>query len=268
MVKIIDCFIFYNELDLLTYRLNLLDNVVDYFVIVESTHTFVGKEKQLFFNDNKHLFEKFNAKIIHIIVDDFPNKYPNLGTDTNKVWENEYFQRDAISRGINCIKDLEDTDMIIISDLDEIPDPNKVYKIKSGEILIDINCLQMDLYYYNLNTKFPGKWSICKVLTFKKYKELNLSCSVIRNITCPIILNGGWHLSYFGDKHFVQNKIQNFSHQEYNSINFTELSSIEERINNSKDLYGREDIKFEKIRIEDNIYLPPEYDKYLNKYYN
>ena len=55
-MKIIDCFIFYNELDLLTYRLNLLNNIVDYFIIVESTHTFIGKEKKLFFNDNKHLF--------------------------------------------------------------------------------------------------------------------------------------------------------------------------------------------------------------------
>ena len=57
-MKIIDCFIFYNELDMLTYRLNILNDVVDYFVLVESNHTFVGKEKPLFYQDNKHLFEK------------------------------------------------------------------------------------------------------------------------------------------------------------------------------------------------------------------
>lgn len=268
MIKIIDCFIFYNELDLLTYRLNLLNNIVDYFVIVESTHTFVGKEKSLYYKENKHLFEQFNEKIIHIVVDDFPFKYANININTNDVWCNEYFQRDAISRGINSINDLSEMDVIIISDLDEIPDPNTLDKIKSGEVLVDINCLQMDLYYYNLNTKYADKWSLCKVLTFKKYKELNLSCSVIRNMACLTILNGGWHLSYFGDKHFVQNKIQNFSHQEYNNTQYTELCTIEERINNSKDLYGRADINFEKIRIEDNAYLPPEYDKYLIKYYH
>ena len=65
-MKIIDCFIFYNELDLLTYRLNLLNNIVDYFIIVESTHTFIGKEKICFFSENKHLFENFTNKIIHI----------------------------------------------------------------------------------------------------------------------------------------------------------------------------------------------------------
>ena len=76
--KIIDCFTFYNELDMLTYRLNILNDIVDYFVLVEATHTHVGKEKPLFYKENKHLFEKFNHKIIHIVVDDFPNKYPNI----------------------------------------------------------------------------------------------------------------------------------------------------------------------------------------------
>ena len=77
-IKIIDCFIFYNELELLTYRINILNDVVDYFVIVESTHTFIGKEKKLYFDENKNLFEKFKKKIIYIIVDDFPYKYPNI----------------------------------------------------------------------------------------------------------------------------------------------------------------------------------------------
>ena len=164
MSKIIDCFIFYNELDLLTYRLNLLNDFVDYFVIVEATHTFVGKEKKLFFNENKHLFEKFNKKIIHIIVDDFPYKYPNVNVNNNDVWKNEYFQRNSISRGVNCINELSNSDMIIISDLDEIPDPNTLNNIKKGHIIVDINTLQMDMYYYNLNTKLKSKWILCKII--------------------------------------------------------------------------------------------------------
>ena len=266
MVKVIDCFIFYNELDLLTYRLNILNDIVDYFVIVESTHTFVGKEKKLFFNEQKHLFEKFNKKIIHIIVDNFPYKYPNVNIDNNDVWKNEFFQRNAISQGINCITELLDTDVIIISDVDEIPDPRTLYKIKNGDIIIDINILQMDFYYYNLNTKL-GKWFLCKIVSYKKYKELNISCNDIRNINCIQILNGGWHLSYFGDKHFIQNKIQNFSHQEYNNSTYTELESIQEKIRNCKDLYGR-NIDVYRIKIEENNYLPIEYHTYLNKYYN
>jgi beta-1,4-mannosyl-glycoprotein beta-1,4-N-acetylglucosaminyltransferase len=265
-MKIIDCFIFYNELDLLTYRLNVLNNIVDYFVIVESTHTFVGKEKKLFFNENKNLFDQFNKKIVHIIVDDFPHKYPNVSIQNNHVWENEFFQRDALSRGIKSIGELSESDMIIISDLDEIPDPDTLNKIKNGKIIVDINSLEMDLYYYNLHTKFNDKWGGAKILLYKKYIELNTSCSNIRNITCPTIVNGGWHLSYFGDKYFIQNKIQNFSHQEYNNSEYTDVDKIEQRVKNESDLYDRY-IHLLKIKIEDNPYLPIDYDKYLQKYY-
>ncbi len=265
-MKIIDCFIFYNEIDLLTYRLNLLNNIVDWFIIVESTHTFVGKEKKLFFNENKHLFENFTNKIIHIIVDDFPYKFPNINIENNDVWKNEFFQRNSISRGINCIKDLEQSDVIIISDLDEIPDPQTLDKIKKGNIVVDINTLEMDFYYYNLNTKFRSKWSLCKIISYKKYNELNISCDNIRKTNCSKILNGGWHLSYFGDKYFIQNKINNFSHQELNKCEYTDLDKIEKRIQNNKDLYNRPDA-IDIIKIEDNTYLPIDYSKYLNKYY-
>jgi len=264
-MKIIDCFIFYNELDLLTYRLNLLNNIIDYFIIVESTHTFTGKEKRLVFNENKHLFKNFTNKIIHIIVD-LPYKYHNVDIDISYVWNNEFFQRNAISCGINYIKDLAQTDLIIIADLDEIPDLHTLDKIKKGNIIVDINILEMDFYYYNLNTRFKSKWSLCKIISYQKYNQLNISCNDIRNTDCSKILNGGWHLSYFGDKYFIQNKIQNFSHQEFNNYEYTDLEKIEERIQNNKDLYDR-DSDIEKIKIENNTYLPIDYHKYLNKYY-
>ena len=267
-MKIIDSFLFYNELDLLTYRLNLLNNIVDYFIIVESTHTFVGKEKSLFFNENKHLFEKFTNKIIHIIVDDFPHKYPNVNISNNDVWNNEIFQRNAISRGINSIENLTESDLIIISDLDEIPDPNTLNNIKQGVLIVDINILEMDFYYYNLNTIFTSKWISCKIISYKKYKELNINCNTIRGMDCVKILNGGWHLSYFGDKYFIQNKIQNFAHQELNIHEYTDLEKIEKRMQNSVDLYDRNYHGIEKIKIEDNTYLPTDYSKYLNKYYS
>jgi beta-1,4-mannosyl-glycoprotein beta-1,4-N-acetylglucosaminyltransferase len=110
------------------------------------------------------------------------------------------------------------------------------------------------------------KWGGAKMLLYKKYIELNTSCSNIRNITCPTIVNGGWHLSYFGDKYFIQNKIQNFSHQEYNNSEYTDIDKIEQRVKNDSDLYDRY-IHILKIKIEDNPYLPIDYDKYLQKYY-
>ena len=271
MVKIIDCFTFYNELDLLYYRLNVLDSSVDHFVIVEATHTHAGKEKKSFFNENKHLFEKFSHKIIHINVDDFPHKYPNINTDINNntdVWENEKFQRRAISRGIDRIHNLSDSDVIIIADLDEIPDVRVLDRIKRGELHIERNILEMDFYYYNLNTRHLNKWILCKIVSYGKYKESNRDCEGIRFGGGSHIANGGWHLSYFGDKYFIQNKIQNFAHQEFNSSYFTDVEKIEERIKTGIDVYSRSDVIVEKIKIEDNHYLPINYDTYLTKYYS
>jgi len=264
-IKIIDCFTFYNEMDLLTYRLNILSDVVDYFVIVESTHTHVGKEKMLFFNENKDLFKKFNEKIIHIIVDDFPYQHPNINIHNSEQWINEAFQRDQIKRGLDRLE-LNNEDVITITDLDEIPDPNTLLKIKNNETTVDINILKMDLYYYNLNTKLQLEWHHAKIVTFQKFNELSISCTSIRFYdNCKIIDNGGWHLSYFGDSKFIKNKIEQFSHQEYNNDDYTNIEKIEQRVNNFSDLYDR-NIDNKKLSTKDNYYLPSEYEKYLSKF--
>ncbi|MBV5330446.1 MAG: glycosyl transferase GT17 family protein, partial [Chlorobium sp.] len=114
---IFDTFIFFNEIELLDIRLNILNDCVDRFVLVEATKTFQGKHKPLFFEQSKHLFERYKDKIIHVVVDDLPvNAAP---------FDREYFQRDAILRGLDgCGSE----DLIIISDLDEIPNPEVIPK--------------------------------------------------------------------------------------------------------------------------------------------
>ena len=263
-MKIIDCFTFYNELDLLKYRLNILNETVDYFVIVEATHTFSGNPKKLFFDES--LFEEFKHKIIHVIVNDLPYIYPNISFGnmaTGGQWINEYTQRNAIDNGFTQIN-LDDQDIIVIADLDEIPDPSTLLKIKNNEIPVEINSLEMDLYYYNLNSQM-GKWNCCKVISYKNYKELNKTCSQIRLSDHPSIPLGGWHLSYFGNSAFIKNKIESFSHQEFNNNMFTDLSTIDTHLNNGSDLYNR-NIEILNISISDNKYLPPEYNKYLTNF--
>jgi beta-1,4-mannosyl-glycoprotein beta-1,4-N-acetylglucosaminyltransferase len=98
-MKIIDAFTFYNELDLLLYRLTALDHVVDYFIIVEATKTHTGKDKELFFENNKHLYEKFLPKIIHIIDEDL--LVPDISA--GQQWYNEIHQRDDIYRGLQIL---------------------------------------------------------------------------------------------------------------------------------------------------------------------
>ena len=267
--KIVDCFTFYNEIELLTYRLNILNDVVDYFIIVESTHTHTGFEKILYFD--KNLFEKFKEKIIYIVVDDFQYKQPNINYQNNEQWKNENYQRNCISKGLTQLN-LNDNDLIIISDLDEIPDPRTLFKIKQNENdnkINDVHSLEMDLYYYNLNTRFIIKWYSAKIIPYKKYKETNILCNDIRCFynSPNIIKNGGWHLSYFGDSNFIKNKILNTPHQEFNNDNFTDIKKVEERVKNFSDLYDREEYAIEKIKIQENNYLPVDFNIYLKKYF-
>jgi len=241
-----------------------LNDLVDYFVIVESTHSYSGHEKPLYFNVNRELYEKFEDKIIHVAVDDMPFRHPNINYNNGEQWKNESCQRNAISRGLNEL-DLNDRDLIIISDLDEIVDTNTLAKVRNNEIVADCHSFDMDFYYYNLNTKILCDWALSKILSYKKYKDLNLSCNDIR--ACyyfPKIQRGGWHLSYFGDSKFIKNKIETAAHQEYNNERFTDLQIIEDKINNNKDIFSNNESL--KVCIKDNKYLPPEYEKYLSNF--
>jgi len=270
--KIIDCFTFYNELNMLNYRLNVLDDVVDYFILVEAKQTHVGKPKKLFYDENKEMFEKFNDKIIHIIVD-LPFNETNINISNGDQWTNEKFQRNCIQQGLEKIKHkLNDGDHIVIADVDEIPDPKTLLKIKNKNINNDINVLEQEFYYYNLNSKRNEYWYHCKTISYKKYRELNIACNDIRFINGTTVKNGGWHLSYFGDTNFIKNKLENFAHQEYNSSTFTDTDKISEKINKGLDLFNRDannvSESIQKISISDNKYLPPFFETYLKEFYD
>jgi|694.fasta_scaffold78774_5 beta-1,4-mannosyl-glycoprotein beta-1,4-N-acetylglucosaminyltransferase len=260
---IIDCFIFYNELDLLNYRLNILYDIIDKFVIVEATRTFKGNNKPLYYGENKHLFSKFNDKIIHIIVD---NLIANPKVELDEVWANEAFQREAINKGIELLN-LESKDLILISDLDEIPDPDLLTTFKYIKIKDNIAYnLYQELYIYNLHTKLSvNDCSVAKLVSYDFYKNILYSSPVYtRQSHFNFIPKSGWHLSYFGDKHFIKNKIQNFSHQEYNNDDIINLEKIENNINNA--MFPCRNIKLDIIPIEQNKYLPPKYKEFLSKY--
>jgi beta-1,4-mannosyl-glycoprotein beta-1,4-N-acetylglucosaminyltransferase len=266
-MKIIDCFLFYNEIDLLNYRLNVLNDIVDYFVIVESKYTFSGKEKKLYLEENKHLFAKFKDKIIHLIVNDIPYKYPNIDYSKNEQWQNEFHQRNAIQVALNQMM-LENEDAILISDVDEIIDPIFLKKIKNGEIPFNFHSIELDFYYYNLNSKKMEEWrDYAKIISYQLFQELKLSCSKIRNSYCPVLEKAGWHLSYFGDVNYIKNKIETFSHQEFNQESFTDINKINQRIDNGKDLFDRDNNIIINIPISENDYLPVAYDTYLTKFY-
>ena len=272
-MKIIDSFIFYNELDLLNYRLSILSPYVDYFVLVEAKYTFSGKPKELYYENNKDKFKDFNDKIIHIILDDLPYKFPNIDYNRNQQWQNEHFNRNQIILGINKLN-LDNEDIIITSDLDEIINPDILIKLRNNSLDFDkngLNKLACDMYYYNLNTLLGRSiWHGIKLINYNSYKFFKFTFQIMREYEhthyVKTIPNGGWHLSYFGNVEFIKNKIQNFAHQEFNNAKYVNEEFIIEHIKNKKNLFD-ETAKIEYISTKDNNFLPPEYDKYLTKYY-
>ena len=116
-MKIYDCFSYWDEDLLLELRLNILEKFVDYFVIIEGNKTWQNNFKKLQFNLEK--FKKFKHKIIYVPVEDMP--------EGKNPWVRENFQRNCIERGLS--RSSED-DLIIISDLDEIPNPDAINKFK------------------------------------------------------------------------------------------------------------------------------------------
>lgn len=275
-MKIIDSFIFYNELELLYYRLSILDEYVDKFVLVESTHTFTGYEKPLYYFENKDKFQKFNHKIIHI-VNDMPYKHPNISYKLNHQWENEHHQRNCIKIGIDTLINqnfLNDEDIILTSDVDEIPNPNILINAKNNNLSFDINKLNrlaLDMYYYNLYYRIGegSNWHGIKLFTFQAYKNIKLTFQQMRvwehSHIVPIINNGGWHLSYFGDIDFIINKIGSYSHQEYNNENYIDKNKLVEKIKNGVNLLNNSSLVY--IQIEENKNLPYKYDIYLTNFY-
>jgi beta-1,4-mannosyl-glycoprotein beta-1,4-N-acetylglucosaminyltransferase len=267
-MKIVDAFIFYNELDMLEYRLSILYDIVDHFILVESTRTFIGNEKPLFFENNKQRFQKYADKIIHIIDRDFMEnpKHDYTKGWKDEVWYNENHQRNSIEDGLKQLE-LSDNDIIQVSDVDEIPDPNILLQIKNNNMKINYVSLCQDFYYYNLTYKnFSEKWDFAKIMSYKHYVDsFNRTPQYCREVEPKhVIKRGGWHLSYFGDTNFIRNKIKQFAHQEFNQDKYTNIENIEYSIKTGKDLFERPYEKCIKIPIYENDYLPPNYNYFDN----
>lgn len=255
---VVDCFKFYNELQMLQFRLAELNDVVDHFVLVESTRTHNGNEKKLYFQENKHLFEKYHDKIVHVIVEDAPTQETVL--ERGPAWANERFQRECIERGVQQL-DLSDEDILIIADCDEIPDPKVLSKIRAGELIIDkVTVLVLDLYNYNFRTKSKTKWDKqTKVLNYGTYKKNRSPKRIRTGLAEHKIEPGGWHLSYFGGVDFIVNKIKNFAHVEFNGEKYHNKNNIIASIKSQRDLFNRDNHSFIEVDIESNDYLPKNY---------
>lgn len=209
--EIYDCFLFFNELEILDIRLHEMYNHVDKFVIVESVETFRGNLKPLYYQENYERYEQFKDKIIHVILEE--------RLETNNPWVREKFQRNQIMRGL---RDCQPSDIVLISDVDEIVRGSVISNI--NQILLEgaesVVCDQ-PMYKFYLNTRDYGcNWMGTCGTTFEHL--MHISPEDLRmnrhdgddNPLYKMILNAGWHFTNMGGlKNFIQ-KTEAFSHQE------------------------------------------------------
>ena len=282
-MNIYDCFMYFDEDLLLDLRLNTLDKYVKKFVITEATYTHNGNKKELKFDISK--FKKFKDKISYHVVNKQPKNILGLidGESKEKRGEKlilngmarDYFQRENLIKGLS---DILDDDIVLISDLDEIPN---LQNINLFEIKNNTYIFEQAIFYYKLNliyddfvwqgtrgTKYKNfispqwlrnikgknypKWRLDTFFSKKKYSNL------------VFIKNGGWHFTCLKTPEQLQKKLLNFAHHYEFEESGLKLDDIKKIIREKRIIYDyKADQKEYKwsgkstLKKADTIVLPP-----------
>ena len=282
-MNIYDCFMYFDEDLLLDLRLNTLDKYVKKFVITEATYTHNGNKKELKFDISK--FKKFKDKISYHVVNKQPKNILGLidGESKEKRGEKlilngmarDYFQRENLIKGLS---DILDDDIVLISDLDEIPN---LQNLNLFEIKNNTYIFEQAIFYYKLNliyddfvwqgtrgTKYKNfispqwlrnikgknypKWRLDTFFSKKKYSNL------------VFIKNGGWHFTCLKTPEQLQKKLLNFAHHYEFEESGLKLDDIKKIIREKRIIYDyKADQKEYKwsgkstLKKADTIVLPP-----------
>ncbi len=272
-MRIFDCFMYFDEEIVLDTRLNYLDPYVDYFVIIESCYTHRGDKRELQFDIKK--YEKFKDKIIYKVYDKIPNKIEKVlenddeNTKSSKYIMNALYrengQRNFISEGIN---EANDEDIILVSDVDEIP---KLSNIDIKRVSQKIILFKQDMFYYKFNLKLPNiEWTGTKGCKKKnlinaqwlrnikdrKYPFYRLDTLFSKNkyVSIKIINNGGWHFSNIKSAEEIEHKLKSYLHHREFDLEPLDTEGIKKIMNNKKAIYDlRVDKTVNKIGTGDQL---------------
>lgn len=213
---IYDTFTFFNELDLLEIRLNILDGFVDKFVICEARETFSGKPKPLYYQKNKKRFKKWANKIIHLVPQ-------NIRTDD--PFQRAGFQKDFIRNSLS----LQDDDVFYFGDLDEIWKPQEV---KDDKVY---NLRQLN-YSYHLNNRSSEEWIGTIVGKWGTIKKNSLNHWRANHTN--VLENGGYHFTNMGGMEQILKKLESYDHALETNTQWVR-DNLQTRIENGEDYLGR-----------------------------
>tara|TARA_Y100000816_G_C26042752_1_gene546234 strand:- start:244 stop:1134 length:891 start_codon:yes stop_codon:yes gene_type:complete len=256
-MKIFDCFMFFDEEQVLDLRLNVLNEIADFFVIVESIYNHRGEKRELFFNKDK--FSKFKDKIIYLVHDEIPEQVENIDKNDSENEKNRKYimnavyrensQRNFISHGI---KEAKENDLILISDVDEIP---KFENLNLKEITNKIIMFKQNMFHYKYNLVLPNfKWTGTKAVRKKNlispqwlrntkdrnypFYRIDTFFSKKKYSNIKIIEDGGWHFSNIKTPRMLNHKFKSYLHHiEFDKAKLDE-KDIKNLINKKQAIYN------------------------------
>ena len=266
---------------MLELRLNILNDYVDFFVIVESNETFSGVKKEFSFEKNSHLFDRFKNKIIYHKVVDTPQTFEdkncdqytlNLAKESDNVtldnicWLKEFYQKECIKAALQNI--VQDDDHCYISDIDEIW--NYKASVNLDDSIYKFNIEYCYIEFLNMRSDENWRYFTGPILT--KYKNIKNNC--INHIRTyrkmrkhyKYVENGGWHFNALGG---IEEKIANFSHPFYTTQSmklrmtglYVETTNLPSYILNNMDKY--KDLFYDDVDSKFKYSPMKEYSRYL-----
>lgn len=294
-MKVFDVFLFGYELDLLEIRMNLLDPYVDYFVFSEGGKTFSGEEKGFIFDISDERFVKFKDKIIYTQIEEPSLEQLNAQGIRYKVKKESFmrdtFYKDSIMNVLN--EHCSDDDIVIWSDLDEVPNPEVIMNINDFYKPGTIYNFAQDNYQAALNwfetsgtitsqtkdfefEEEGPRWigtKMCDFATIKKYTLTDIRRELPKENNHRIY-PGGWHWSTVGSNEKgtmydrVLKKIKSSAHTELN--NETLINELEQRLKDGRSPLGQDnasyaDVPFDENRFPDYLIQNKEKYNYLIK---
>jgi len=259
MMRLFDCFTFFNELDLLELRLTELDPVVHRFVLVEGAYTFTGLPKPLTFKENRERFARFLPKIIYVELGAFE---PNL----TSAWDREYASRRAIMRGLS---NAGPDDLILISDVDEIPKP-AILAASLPQAPRRLTVFESEGFMYYLDASCPYNSVVQSprliarrylrdpqaVRALKPHVSKNPIWRPITEALSPIIRplrswaalgyplpihierRAAWHFTNMGGAEAIRDKLLAYSHTEMATPTNTNIPDIKKMLADGRSIFG------------------------------
>ena len=261
-MKIFDCFMYFDEEMILDLRLNILNSHIDYFIIVESRYNHKGERRKLLFNKEK--FIKYRDKIIYLVHDEVPSKVKRINDEDDKKTQTSKYIMNALYREnaqrnyiINGLNNANNEDIILISDVDEIP---KIDKFDFDKVNNKIILFRQDMFYYKFNLCLPNfKWPGTKAcrkkdllspqwlrnIKEKKYPFFRLDTffSDKKYTDIKIVNDGGWHFSNIKTAKAIEHKLKSYlHHKEFDDVPLS-IKEIDQLVQSKKAIY---DLKVDK----------------------